>query len=241
VQTEPEAGLSRAMRELWGQADSGRRGPKPAMSVRAIAAAAVELADREGLDAVTMAAVARQLGFTTMSLYRYVESRQDLVGAMVDEALGAPPKPNRRRAWRGQVEDWARAEAGQLFAHPWVLDVRTPSPPVGPHVLEWMELGFAVLARSGLPPQQAADALLIIDGYVRSSVQLALQYAAPGATETWVQQLRTVLTEDRFPIVHAVLESGAFEDDSLAVESSGGQFEFGLGLVLDGIERLLER
>jgi AcrR family transcriptional regulator len=235
--TEDETPLSRAMRELWGLADKGRRVPKPGMSVRTIAAAAMELADAEGLDAVTMAAVAQRLSFTTMSLYRYVESRQDLLVAAVDEALGPPSAPNRRWGWRRQVEEWARAEGSRFHAHPWVLDVRTGSPPIGPHVLAWMEQGFAALASSGLPPAQAADALLIIDGYVRSNVQLTLQYAAPGVTETWVAQLRAVLDPDRFPTVHRVLLSGAFEDDSYT-EAQGRDFEFGLGLLLDGLARL---
>jgi AcrR family transcriptional regulator len=237
---EPPTGaaLSRAMRELWGLADHGRRGPKPAMSVRAIAAAAVALADAEGLDAVTMAAVAKRLGFTTMSLYRYVESRQDLLQCMVDEALGPPPELPGRRGWRRQVEAWARAEAGQLFAHPWALDVRAGSPPIGPYVLGWMECGFTALAGAGLPVAQAAESLLIIDGYVRSSVQLALQYAAPGASETWVAQLRAVLDPELFPTVSATLASGAFEDDTY-VEAPAAGFDFGLGLLLDGIERLV--
>ena len=237
---EPGAELSRAMRELWGLADKGRRGPKPAMSVRAIAAAAVQLADDEGLDAVTMAAVARRLDFTTMSLYRYVESRQDLLVAMVDQALGPPPQPSPRWGWRRRVEEWARAESSQFFAHPWVLDVRTGSPPVGPHLMAWMEQGFAALSASGLPPARAADALLVIDGYVRSNTQLTLQYAAPGATETWVAQLRTVLDADQFPTVHAVLESGAFEDGSY-VEEQERDFGFGLEILLDGLERLAGR
>jgi AcrR family transcriptional regulator len=232
------AGLSRAMRELWGLADARRRGPKPAMSVREIAAAGVALADAEGLDAVTMAAVAKRLGFTTMSLYRYVESRQDLLLAMVDEALGPPPEPHRRRGWRAQVEDWAHAEAARMFLHPWVLDVRLGSPPIGPHVLAWMETGFAAVARSGLDPARASESLLIVDGYVRSSVQLVQQYAAPDATESWVAQLRTVLDPDRFPTAYSVLVSGAFEDGSTEGDPSP-QFEFGLKLLLDGIERLV--
>lgn len=237
--TEETTELTRAMRELWGLADEGRRGPKPAMSVERIAATAVELADAEGLDAVTMAAVAKRLGFTTMSLYRYVESRQDLLMAMVDEALGPPPDLNRRRAWRGQVEEWARAEAGQLFAHAWVVDVRTATPPIGPHTIAWMEVGFAALMKSGLAPDKAASSLLIVDGYVRSHVQLALQYAAPGATDTWPVQLRALLDPSQFPAVHAVLESGAFEDGGDDFPSE--EFEFGLTLLLDGVERLVGR
>jgi AcrR family transcriptional regulator len=234
--TEETTELPRSVRELWGLTDHGRRGPKPAMSVQAIAGAAVELADSDGLDAVTMAAVAKRLGFTTMSLYRYVESRQELLMAMVDEALGPPPALNRRRGWRGQVEEWARAEAVQLLTHPWVVEVRTATPPIGPHTIAWMEVGFAALMKSGLAPDKAASSLLIVDGYARSHVQLALQYAAPGATEAWPAQLRALLDPARFPAVHAVLESGAFEDGGDDFPSE--EFEFGLRLLLDGIERL---
>jgi AcrR family transcriptional regulator len=228
--------LSQAMRELWGLREDGRRGPRPAMSVRAIASAAVALADSEGLDGVTMAAVAKRLGFTTMSLYRYVESRQDLLDVMADEAFGPPPALNRRRGWRGQVEEWAHADAVQLMAHPWIFDVRASAPPVGPNLVGWMEAGFQALSRAHLAPQQTASSLLTVDGYVRSSVQLALQFATDAAADTWVAQLRTVVDAEAMPAVSAVLESGAFEDDSAGFPSE--DFDFGLGLLLDGIERL---
>jgi AcrR family transcriptional regulator len=237
VPTQKPVELSRAMRALWGTAESGRRGPKPAMSVRSIAAEAVALADAEGLDAVTMAALAKRLGFTTMSLYRYVDSRLDLLAVMVDEALGPAPELNRRRGWRGQVEEWARAEAAQLYAHPWALDVRTGTPPLGPHVLAWTDLGFQALGKADLAPQQTASSLLIIDGYVRSSVQLALQYADAEATDTWAAQLRLVVDPDEMPAMSEVLASGAFEDGT-EMGFPGEEFEFGLGLLLDGIEKL---
>ena len=230
------AELSQAMRELWGLREDGRRGPRPAMSVRAIAATAVALADAEGLDGVTMAAVAKRLGFTTMSLYRYVESRQDLLAVMGDEAFGAPPVLNRRRGWRGQVEEWAHADAVQLMAHPWIFELRASGPPVGPNLVAWMETGFQALGRAQLAPQQTASSLLTIDGYVRSSVQLALQFASEGTADAWVAQLRTVVDAETMPAVSAVLESGAFEDDSAGFPSE--DFDFGLGLLLDGIERL---
>jgi AcrR family transcriptional regulator len=236
------AGMSRAMRQLWGRREDGRRGPKPAMSVRAIAVEAVALADAEGLDAVTMAALASRLGFTTMSLYRYVESRQDLLEVMVDEAVGPPPTLNRRRGWRGQIEEWAGAEAAQFFAHPWVFAVQTGAPPVGPNLVGWMEAGFAALNRTRLGPQEVASSLLTVDGYVRSNVQLALQFAVPGAAERWATQLRSVLDPDAMPTVRIVLDSGALEDGSVSTEpEESAEFGFGLGLLLDGIERIAAR
>jgi len=234
---ESDPGLSRAMRELWGLRTDGRRGPKPTLSVQAVATAAVDIADAEGLDAVTMAAVATRLGFTTMSLYRYVESRQDLLEVMLDAAYGPAPEVNRRRGWRGQIEEWARIEVARLFAHPWALSITLDSPPVGPNSVAWMDTGFTILERTGLPPQQAASALLAVDGYVRSSVQMAIQYAAPGVGERWAGQLRAVLADGAMPAVRTLLDLGAFEDG----DDGPDEFEFGLGLLLDGIEQAAAR
>ncbi|GAA1761628.1 TetR/AcrR family transcriptional regulator C-terminal domain-containing protein [Nocardioides hankookensis] len=229
--------LSRAMRELWGQRDGVRRGPKPAMSVRAIATAAADLADTDGLDAVTMAALARRMGFTTMSLYRYVDSRQDLLEVMVDEALGEPPELDRTEGWRSQVAAWARAEGGRFLAHPWALSIRLDSPPVGPYSVGWMEAGFIALQATGLGPQQVASSLLAVDGYVRSSVQVSLQYLSGPAADSWADQLRAVLTDGAMPAVRAVLDSGALEDG----DAGDDEFTFGLNLLLDGIERRAEQ
>src|SRR5262245_63259240 len=77
-----------------------------------------------------MASVAQRLGTTAMSLYRYVASRHELEVVMVDLALGPAPSLNPRRSWRRELEDWARADARHLAAHPWVLDVRPGSPQV---------------------------------------------------------------------------------------------------------------
>ena len=71
--------LPRVLQLLWGLDAPGRRGPKPALSLHQIGAAAVRIADAEGLGAVSMSRVAGELGYTTMSLYRYVESKDDLL------------------------------------------------------------------------------------------------------------------------------------------------------------------
>ena len=230
--------LSRGTRALWGLTAAGRRGPKPGMSVRSIAAAGIAIADADGLDAVTMAAVASRLGFTTMALYRHVESRTDLLAVMADEALGPAPELSRRRGWRGRVTEWAVAEATGLLAHPWYLEVRTGSPPLGPQHLAWMDAGMGVLQQAGLGPQQAASALLLVDGYVRSTIGFALQYGASPEADAWADRLRQVVEPARLPAIAAALEAGIFEDEP-DDEFPDGEFLFGLGVLLDGIERLL--
>jgi AcrR family transcriptional regulator len=238
--TVPE--LPPSIRALWGIAEPGRRGPKRTLSVEDIATAAVGIADADGVAAVTMAAVAERLGSTAMSLYRYVDSRQELLSVMVEIAAGPPPDVHRRRGWRNQLAAWTRADAQRLAEHPWVLDVRTDGPPLGPNLLGWTDVGMKVLLDAGLAPQQAASSLLTVDGFARQQVALGLQFADAEATRLWSTRMRAVIDPARFPGLHAVLESGALDD---APENQGDfpgeEFEFGLALLLDGIERLVPR
>jgi AcrR family transcriptional regulator len=229
--------VPRAVRTLWGAEEGGRRGPKPALSVREIASAAVAVADAQGLEAASMAVVAKRLGFTTMALYRYVDSKAELRMAMVDEALGAPPEINRRLGWRNRLVCWAEAEAVRLGAHPWVLEVRLGSPPLTPHTLAWMDLGLEILERAGLEAGRAASTLLFVDGYVRQHIALGLQYADGGAG--WSDRLRQVLPPDALPALSRALAAGVFDDDPS--DFPADEFRFGLDLILDGVERHASR
>jgi AcrR family transcriptional regulator len=208
------------------------------MSVHSIAAAGMAIADAEGLDAVTMAAVAGRLGFTTMALYRHVESRDDLLAVMSDEALGPAPALSRRHGWRRRLTEWTVAEAGRLLAHPWYLDVRPGSPPLGPNHLAWMDAGMGVLQQAGVSPQRAASALLLVDGYCRSTIGFVLQYGGSPEADAWADHLRLVVRADALPAVAAALDAGIFEDEPEGVFPDS-EFLFGLDVLLDGIERLV--
>lgn len=228
------SGLSRGIQALWGVDDKPRRGPKPSVTIHEIASVAIELADDSGLDAVTMAAVATRLKLTTMALYRHVDSRQDLVAVAGDTALGRPPERRRRMGWRRQVEEWARAEFARLQVHPWVLDIILDGPPAGPNTIAWMDSGMQAIGSTGLDPQSAASALLVVDGFVRSMVTQAQQY---GDGTEWAGTLAQVVTSAEYPAVSAALESGTFDDDGEF--PSDQDVSFGLGLILDGIEKLV--
>jgi AcrR family transcriptional regulator len=219
----------RGIRALWHGPETGRRGPKPTTSVQEIAEHAIALADAEGLEAASLAAVASRLGLTTMSLYRYVDSRDDLRAVMVDVAMG--PLRLTRRGWRRRLEEWAHADFAQLMAHPWVLDVHDPEPPVGPNMLAWTDAGMGVLLDAGLDPQTASSSLLAVDGLARHSAQIVRQYSASGADAAWASRLREVVDADRLPALHAVLSAGALEDEG-GLETD---LDVGLGLLLDGI------
>ena len=100
--------LPPAVELLWGLRDRGRRGgPKPALSLERIVAAAVELADEGGIAALSMGRLAEKLGFTTMSLYRYVASKDELLLLLLDAGIGEPP-PDPGGSWRDRAGAWCR-------------------------------------------------------------------------------------------------------------------------------------
>src|ERR1700754_2811680 len=90
-------GLSPGIAAAWGVKAAATKGPKPGLGLARIVATALRIADAEGLDAVSMNRVAKELGTGAMSLYRYVESKQELLALMIDAAIGeVPPTPPRR-------------------------------------------------------------------------------------------------------------------------------------------------
>src|SRR6478735_6678105 len=113
---EPE--LPRGIALAWGVAANPQRGPKREMSVERIVEAAVEIADADGLGAVSMAAVAARLGYTPMSLYRYVSAKDDLVLLMQEEATGLPSDSIREQeGWRSRLEELYRAQVLVYLRH----------------------------------------------------------------------------------------------------------------------------
>lgn len=227
--TDPD--LPEYLTLLWnGEVD--RPGPKRGVNLREVAAAGIRLADANGLAGMSMRAVAAELGFTPMALYRYVSKKDELVAIMVDEAFGAPPAPT-DGDWRERVADWARRNRDVLLEHRWVLQVSFESPPLTPHQIAWMEAGLDALAELDLEPQAALSSMLLVDVYVRGQTQL-MREPTPGseaADALYAARLGALIDPDRLPRVAASLSSGALSDDDGMVD----EFEFGLQTVLDGI------
>ena len=107
--------LPRGVALAWGVAADPQRGPKREMSVEKIVEAAVELADAEGLGAVSMAAVAARLGYTPMSLYRYVSAKDDLMLLMQEEATG--PAAGGGARGRGLARSGSRRSSARMLQH----------------------------------------------------------------------------------------------------------------------------
>ena len=147
------------------------------LNVERIVAAAIELADEDGLAAVSMARVAERLGFTTMSLYRHVASKDELVWRMLDRALGPAPEfeiPD----WRTGLERWAHEMRALLLRHPWGIDIPITGVLATASQLSWLNRGLEALDGTGLAPGEDADLVLLVNGYVFWAVRLEVSLAA---------------------------------------------------------------
>lgn len=235
------AGIERA----WGLRPLPRKGPKPGLDLDAIVAAAVDLAQADGLGAVSMSRVAGALGVSTMALYGYVEGKDELLALMVDHACGPPPQPTATGgSWRGGLARWASTLFDGYRRHPWAVRIPISGVPPTPNQVTWLEAGLRCLAATELSEQQRLSTVLLLSVFVRSEASLALdlaearqQVAASPDTADYGQLIRRLIEPDRFPGVWAAAAAGAFEDDA-GVE---GEFRFGLDRIFDGIEVLLQR
>jgi AcrR family transcriptional regulator len=220
--------LPRGIALAWGVAANPQRGPRRELSIEGIVDAAVRIADSDGLSAVSMASVASALGFTTMSLYRYVSAKDDLLMLMQESGTGLPPLSiGEADSWREGLTRWYRATLAVYAAHPWLLDIPLASEPSTPNNLAWIDAGLGVLADSPLDEQSRVAALLLLSGYSRWQGQVIRNQDGPTLP---ARTLAELITPEQFPYLAPAIAAGAFSADE------GRSYEFGLLRILDGLE-----
>lgn len=236
----PAAELRRSLALLWGAPAEPTRGPKPGLTVPRIVAAAIELADAEGLAALSMRNLATALDVGTMTLYRYVPGRAELVALMVDEVTRPGELPDPAAGWRARVSAAAHGEWALYRRHPWVLHIAQGRPMLGPNAMDATEIALRNFADTGLSPREMIAAVMTISSFVAGLARTALEATqAAGTTgisdeEWWAahsDHLVTVLAENRHPLLTTVGEAGAWEESATAE-----YLEFGLARILDGLE-----
>ena len=232
--------LRRRSELLWDDRSQPTRGPKPGLTPDDVVQAAIEIADQEGLGAVTMHAVAARLGFTTMALYRYFPNKEALYDAIVDAGMGLPPEPESGAGWRDQVTRLAHAKRAMLCARPWLAELPFVAAPHGPNWLSWLEAVMRAFASTSLSAKDRAEMLSVIDGFTRGASDTAISLArarSRGVSEQeWAAavgaDLGRAIGDPRFPHFAALLVAPTGDKPRTMEES----FDFGLQRVLDGIE-----
>jgi AcrR family transcriptional regulator len=241
-------GLPASIEAAWGVRERPPKGPRPALTLERIVAAAVRVAATDGLAAVSMSRVAADLGVSTMSLYRYVASKDELLALMTDLPFEAPPAPRGpEEGWREGLSRWAWTELAVYRRNPWVLRIPISGPPVTPNAMAWLERGLACLGDTGLEEGEKLSVMLLLTGFVRGQAALQVDLAAaqasgaappdPEMMGSFGRLMARLLDPDRFPALHAVIAAGVFDEP----DDGDYDFVFGLERVLDGIETLIDR
>jgi AcrR family transcriptional regulator len=237
-----ERDLPASVAAAWGRLERGAKGPKPGLRLDRIVAAAVVVAARDGLGAVSMGRVASELGAATMALYRYVATKDELLALMVDSVFGAPAPASSRERWRAGLSRWAREHMAVLRQHPWVVRVPIAGPPLLPNQVAWFERGLWVLRDTGLAEGAKVSVLVLVNGFVRNAATLESDLrAAAEATGAdpgveYGRRLEALCDAERFPAIRSALDARVFD----GADDPNAEFEFGLARILDGIAVLVE-
>jgi AcrR family transcriptional regulator len=205
------------------------------LSRTSIIAAAVELADRDGLERLSMRGLAGRLGVEAMSLYNHVADKEDLIDAMVDCVAGEIRRPTQDAFWRTALRQSAVSAHETLLRHGWACPLIGLRLNVGPNMLACTEATLACLVEAGFTHELADHAMNAIDNHVRGFTLQALSF--PIAPKDYAQAARDYLPSlppGTCPQLRRLAEKvldGSY--DGL------NNFPFGLDLILDGLERLL--
>ncbi|HTJ30723.1 MAG TPA: TetR/AcrR family transcriptional regulator [Acidobacteriaceae bacterium] len=223
----------------WGKKPPPGRGPKPTLSTIKIAHAAIAIADTQGLEAITMQRVAKDVGVTTMALYRYFSRKADLVDLMIDSVSeSAPDFGNRRLKWDSRLKNWAHRCLALYRSHPWFLEATSARHTVmGPNELLWMEAALSMLAEAGLSPEERISAFFTVIAHVRGHATFQQTEKSEAPTQDWSRDLAQLLAQEptRYPSLRKALNSSNF------FKGSAKAFDFGLECILEGIKTRAKR
>ncbi|WP_214411155.1 TetR/AcrR family transcriptional regulator [Sphaerisporangium fuscum] len=231
--------LPHTLEVLWGRSKRRARGPAQALSLERIVSAAIDIADEEGLQALSMARLAERLGCGTMSLYRHVANKDELQTFMLDAVPSLPPGIDCAEGWRAGLSLWATALLAVYHEHPWVLQI-TGGPPLEPGQLAWLDAGLRTLDGTPLHPREKMQVIMLVLHYVRGETQLTTAAAAAGeGPGEYGPLLARLVTAERFPALAEAITAGVFSEHP--EEDPATDTRFGLDRILDGVEALIRQ
>ncbi|MGG6311658.1 TetR/AcrR family transcriptional regulator [Paenibacillus macerans] len=242
-------GLPHGVALTWGLVPEPKRGPKRELSIPEIVAAAVEIADRDGLAAVSMNRVAGSLGYTAMSLYRYIPSKDDLLLLMQEEICDISlPEEQDPDDWRGMMRTFVWSTIDVYKDHPWFGDMPIYGAPITPNSLRFVDWALRGMRHFKISGYAKMSIILLLSSYARACgiLQRDMDRALSSGTSpgefsglNYSAALMELVTAERFPYLHPLVMSGEYTGEDEADNDVGNDIEFGLERILDGVEHYL--
>ena len=198
--------------------------------------AAIALADECGIESVTMRELGRRLGVEAASLYNHVTGKDDLLDGMVDLVVAEIDFPSDDVLWQEAVRRRAVSARAVFASHKWAAGLIDSRGRNGPSSLAYADRVLQVLLHAGFSPRLAADAFLALDSYIYGFERQRANISPGGDEDTTevAQEVLDAIPDGAFPSLALIATEYAANpyDDAAA-------FEFGLDLIVDGLERLL--
>lgn len=240
---------ARTLALLWHDASAApSRGPRRGLDIGALVAAATDLADREGLEAVTMRRLAKELGVAAMTLYTYVPGKAELVDLMLDAAYQRLPLADTTsQPWRQRLGSVAHENRALYRAHPWAAAVSTLRPPLGPGLMAKYDHELRALEGLGLSDVQMDDALTHLLSFVQANARAAddahaAQEDSAMDDQAWwaanASLLARVLNQDAYPLATRVGTAAGTAHGS--AHDPDHAYRFGLDRLLDGLAAIID-
>jgi AcrR family transcriptional regulator len=207
------------------------------LSRQRVLEAAVALADRDGVGALSMRKLAQELGVEAMSLYHHVAGKDAILDGIVDVVFAEIELPSGDGGWKAAMRRRAVSAREALRRHPWATALMESRTTPGPANLRHHDAVLGVLRNAGFPVALAAHAYSLLDAYVYGFAlqESSLPFETPEETAEVAESIMAGYPADAFPhltelAVEHVLQPGY---------DYGNEFQFGLDLILDGLERAL--
>lgn len=209
--------------------------PRTPLSKERVLRAAITLADEGGIEALTMRKLAQELGVEAMSLYYHVANKDDILDGIVDTVVSEIEVPSKEVAWKAAIRQSAISAHDVLLRHPWACRLMLSHTRVLLGRLRYMDSLLATLREGGFSPEMTHHAYHALDSHIMGFTlwEASFTFTAedlPKLGATFLQELPTGEYPYLVEHVEQHLDESSREDE--------GEFEFGLDLILDGLERL---
>jgi AcrR family transcriptional regulator len=206
------------------------------LSRERVLVAAVSLVDEAGLGSLTMRELGQRLGVEAMSLYNHVDNKDDILDGMVDLVVSEIDLPSDTADWKEAMRRRATSAQAVFTRHPWASGLVDSRQSSGPARLRYFDWVVGTLRRAGFSLEMSARAFSILDSYVYGfgRQQLNLSAGSDMSPEEMAEAFSHAIPADEYPYLREMVDYAI-----TSVHDDGADFEFGLSLILDGLQRLL--
>jgi AcrR family transcriptional regulator len=209
--------------------------PRTPLTRQRVLRAAVALADRGGVGALSMRKLAQELGVEAMSLYHHVANKDDILDGIVDVVFGEIELPTGEAGWEAAMRRRSVSAREALRRHPWATGLMESRRTPGPANIRHHDAVLGVLRNAGFPVELAAHAYSLLDSYIYGFAlqEASLPFHTPEETAEVAQEIMAVFPADDYPHLAEIATEHVLQPGY----DYGDEFLYGLDLILDGLAR----